>query len=66
VNTFVKNNIELVLQKTVIHPLVFHINHVYEQLICINRELKKITNIAQIYNQTTQFPRYEVDVELNR
>ena len=36
-NTFVKNNIDLVLQKTVRHPLVFQINHAYEKLIFINK-----------------------------
>lgn len=39
---FIRNNLELVLQKTVKHPLAFNINHVYEKLIVINREMHKI------------------------
>jgi hypothetical protein len=64
--TFVKNNIELVLQKTVRHPLVFQINQAYEKLILINKEMKKITKIAKLYNLKEDFPSYEIDIKLNR
>ena len=65
-NTFVKNNIELVLQKTVKHPLIFQINNAYEKLIFINKEINKINRIATLYNFKADFPRYEIDLELNK
>ena len=54
------------LQRTVRHPLVFQINQAYEKLILINKEMKKISKIAKLYNLTDDFPHYEVDADLNR
>ena len=42
INLFVKNNLQLILQKTVKHPSVFLVNHIYEQLLKINQELQKL------------------------
>lgn len=56
--TFVKNNLELVLQKTVKHPLAFNINHIYEKLIAINKEMKKLEKLAKLYLISPIFPRY--------
>jgi hypothetical protein len=41
-NLFIKNNLEIILQKTVKHPYVFKINYVYEKVIFINKSMKKL------------------------
>ena len=63
---FVKNNIDFVLQKTQKHPLTCNINYVYEKLIFINKEMKKLEKIAKLYGVSTVFPKYEIDLDLNR
>ena len=65
-NTFVKNNIELIFQRTVQHPLLFEINHIYEKLIQINRDMKKMEKLARRYGINGVFPKYEVDLEMNK
>lgn len=42
INLFVKNNLEMILQKTIKHPSIFIVNHIYEQLLKINHELPKL------------------------
>ena len=64
-NAFVKDNIEKVLEKDG-HPLAFKINFLYEKLIQINKEIKKIEKIARMYDLQVEIPTYQVDLDLNR
>lgn len=57
-NLFIKNNIEIVLQKTVKHPLAFKINHVYEQLININKNIYKLYNFHKLIPLQIEYPPY--------
>jgi hypothetical protein len=41
-NKFVKNNIGLVVERENKQDLVFQVNHIYEKLLFINREMKKM------------------------
>ena len=62
---FVKDNIAKVLDPEE-HPLALQINYVYEKLILINKEMKKIDKIMRIYDLQVDLPRYEIDLEFNK
>ena len=63
--SFVKDNIGKVLEKEE-HPLALQINYVYEKLILINKEMKKIDKIMRMYDLQVDLPRYEIDLEFNK
>ncbi len=63
---FVKNNLDLVLQRTVQHPLVFKINLIYEKLIFINKNINKLEKFSRLLKLNFDFPKYQIDPALNR
>jgi hypothetical protein len=64
-NAFVKDNIDKILSKEV-HPLAFQLNFLYEKLVQINKDIKKIDKIARVYDLEIEMPKYQVDVDLNK
>ena len=63
--SFVKDNIGKVLEQEE-HPMALQINYVYEKLILINKEMKKIDKIMRMYDLQVDLPRYEIDLEFNK
>jgi hypothetical protein len=63
--TFIKNNYSLILQRTVKHPLVFHIHYLYERLIHINKNYDKLESINKLIQANLFFPTFEVNEELH-
>ena len=45
---FVVNNQETILQKTVAHPLLFQIYHIYQKLIFINKNMSKLEKLGRL------------------
>lgn len=64
--TFVNNNYHFILQVTVAHPLLFHINYLYERLLFINRSLAKLERCNKLSQANVFFPTFAVEKELNR
>jgi hypothetical protein len=55
---FVVNNQDTMLQKTLAHPLLFRIYHIYEKLIFINKNLGKLEKLGRLVHCEQQFSLY--------
>lgn len=66
VNMFIQNNLDIVLQRTVKHPMVFSIYAIYQRLLLINKYMGKLLKYNSLIQSSIEFARYEVNVELNR